>query len=104
MHSYTHSCPIYTETLPVFFLLLRDLPMGVFIANSSTIPATSCTSQGSRSTTAATDVVAAQVGMGNNNLGSSQTLQSDPVFLNFSFASVENGSLYRCVYWNFSQP
>ena len=82
---------------------MRDLPMGVFSSNTSTILPKTCTSRGSRST-AATDVLAAQVGMGNSDLGSSQTLQNDPVFLNFSFASVENGSLYRCVYWNFSQP
>ena len=78
--------------------------MGVFISNSTTVPATTCMEEGTLTTTAAADVVAAQVGMGNNQFSPSQIPQSDPVSLDFSFSTVANGSLYRCVYWNFSQP
>lgn len=78
--------------------------MGAFVSNATTINATTCTGEGTLSTMAATDVVAAQVGVGNNRFGSSQTLQTDPVLLNFSFNNLERGSLYRCVFWNFSQP
>lgn len=88
----------------MFFLLLRDLPMGVFLTNATAVPATTCMEEGTLTTAAATDVVAAQVGMGNNQLSPSQILQDDPVTLSFSFDTVANGSLYRCVYWNFSQP
>ena len=78
--------------------------MGTFILNATTINAATCTAEGTLSTTAATDIVAAQVGMGNDKVGSSQTLRTNPVLLNFSFNNVERGSLYRCVFWNFSQP
>lgn len=88
----------------MFFLLLRDLPMGAFLPNATTVPATTCMEEGTLTTAAATDVVAAQVGMGNNQFSPSQILQDDPVSLSFSFGTVANGSLYRCVYWNFSQP
>lgn len=78
--------------------------MGAFLPNATAVPATTCTEEGTLNTVAATDVVAAQVGMGNNQFSPSQILQNDPVTLNFSFGTVANGSLYRCVYWNFSQP
>ena len=78
--------------------------MGAFLSNASMINATTCTGEGTLTTMAASDVVAAQVGMESNRFDTSPTLQGDPVFLNFSFKTVENGSLFRCVFWNFSQP
>lgn len=95
---------ILPAPLPVFFLLVRDIPMGAFLNNETTVPATTCMEGGTLTTAAATDVVAAQVGMGNSQFTPSQTLQDDPVALSFSFGTVANGSSYRCVYWNFSQP
>ena len=102
-----HNVVTNTETLPVFFLLIRDLPMGAFISNTSNITTTACTGEEvsrTQTTAATSDVVSAQVGMRNNKVGSSQTLQDDPIALDFKFDTVANGSLYRCVYWNFSEP
>lgn len=95
---------ILIAPLPVFFLLLRDVPMGVFLTNATTVPATTCMEEGTLTTAAVTDVVSAQVGMGSSQFTPSQILQDDPVTLSFSFGTVANGSLHRCVYWNFSQP
>ena len=96
---------MYTENVPVFFILLRNLPMVIFTVNTFTRAITPCTGE-QFSTQGASDVIAAQVGSRNNNISSSMSLQDTPIHMNFTFESAANSSLnsYSCVYWNFSDP
>ena len=96
---------MYTENVPVFFILLRNLPMVIFTVNTFTRAITPCTGE-QFSTQGASDVIAAQVGSRNNNISSSMSLQDTPIHLNFTFENATNGMLdsYSCVYWNFSDP
>ena len=96
-----------TENLPIFFILLHNLPMGNFISNTSNITVTKCNGEEvstTETTHAASDVVGAQVGKSSGNASNKDILLLTPVILNFSFKTVVNGSTYRCVYWNFSDP
>ena len=95
----------YALEVPVFFLLLRNLPMGFSSFNTSTRPITTCTGEQLR-TQGATDVLSAQVGSRIKNTDDSDSLQYTPVGLNFTFVTAVNTKLesYRCVYWNFSEP
>jgi hypothetical protein len=83
--------------------------MGDFISNTSNITVKGCNGEEistTQTTHAASDVVGAQVGMMDrrfNDSGNNPLLLS-PVLLNFSFNTVVNGTSYRCVYWNFSDP
>ena len=81
--------------------------MGEFISNTSNVTITKCTGEEisiTQATHAATDVIGAQVGRTSRNINNLSTLPLTPVVLNFSFKTVVNGSTYRCVYWNFSDP
>ena len=96
-----------TENLPIFFILFHNLPMGEFVFNTSNVTVTKCNGEemSVRQTThAATDVIGAQVGKTSGSTSNMNTLLLTPVVLNFSFKTVVNGSTYRCVYWNFSDP
>ena len=80
--------------------------MGTFVYKSSNVTVTKCNGEeinSPQTTHAASNVIGAQVGItnGNSNL---DTLLLNPVELNFRFNTVVNGSSYRCVYWNFSDP
>ena len=100
-------CCHITESLPVFFILLHNLPMGDFISNTSNITLTACNGEEIstiQTTHAASDVVGAQVGKMDGSDSGNNTLLLSPVLLNFSFNTVVNGTSYRCVYWNFSDP
>ena len=106
--------PLYIENLPIFFVLFKNLPMGDFITNTSNVTFTNCKGEEIttlQTTRAASDIVGAQVGkiahVGKiteieNILNTTLTLA--PVTLNFTFNTVVNGTTYRCVYWNFSDP
>lgn len=81
--------------------------MGDFISNTSNITATGCNGEEistTQTTHAASDVVGAQVGKMDRNDSGNNPLLLSPVLLNFSFNTVVNGTSYRCVYWNFSDP
>ena len=94
---------MHAGNVPVFFLLLRNLPlMGIFAFNASTRSVTTCTVQ-RLSTQAAADVISAQVGSMNKNISDSESLQDTPVDLNFTFTTNSTLESYRCVYWNFSE-
>ena len=100
-------CPHIAESLPVFFILLHNLPMGDFISNSSNITLVGCNGEEistTQTTHAASDVVGAQVGNMEGSYSGSNSLLLSPVLLNFSFNTVVDGTSYRCVYWNFSDP
>ena len=92
-------------TVPVFFVLLRNLPMGTFSVNSSTQAITPCTRR-NFTTQRASDVIAAQVGTGNRNRTFQDSLQGSPINLNFTFESTGGTVLdsFSCVFWNFSAP
>ena len=80
--------------------------MGIFISNTSNVTV-ECNGEEistTQSTRAASDVVGAQVGKTNQNTSDIVAVLQTPVMLNFTFNTVENGSSYRCVYWNFSDP
>ena len=96
-----------TEILPVFFVLFHNLPMATFVSNSSSMTITNCNGEEistMQTTLATSDVVGAQVGKKPENGNSLSALLLTPVVLNFKFDTVMNGSMYRCVYWNFSDP
>lgn len=81
--------------------------MGDFISNTSNITLTACNGEEIstiQTTHAASDVVGAQVGKMDGSDSGNNTLLLSPVLLNFSFNTVVNGTSYRCVYWNFSDP
>ena len=90
--------------VPVFFLLLRNLPlMGILTPNTSVRSDTTCTQRQLRTERAA-DVISAQVGSMNNNISDSESLQDTPIRLNFTFTTNNTLESYHCVYWNFSEP
>ena len=83
--------------------------MGDSISNSSNETLTKCNGEQfntTKSTHAASEIIGAQVGKRNGNASGSglDSLLTNPVQLNFNFNTVANGSTYRCVYWNFSDP
>lgn len=92
-------------TVPVFFVLLRNLPMGTFAVNTSIRAITPCTGR-NFTTQGASDVIAAQVGTRNKNKTLSNSLQQSPINLNFTFESQDGALLdcFSCVFWNFSVP
>ena len=92
-------------TVPVFFVLLRNLPMGTFAVNTSTRAISPCTGR-NFTTQGASDVIAAQVGAGNRNRTFQDSLQGSPINLNFTFESAGSTVLdsFSCVFWNFSVP
>lgn len=94
----------HTGSVPVFFLLLRNLPMGFSSSDISTRLVTACTRKQSRAQ-GVTDVLSAQVGS-RTNTDDPMSLQDTPVGLNFTFMTFVNSTLesHRCVYWNFSEP
>ena len=95
-----------TETIPVSFLLLRNLPMGFSTTIVSTqLKYNTCNGEQLR-IQGATDVLSAQVGSRSPNNGASSSLEYSPVYLNFMFVTSVNTMLesYHCVYWNFSEP
>ena len=101
--NFYHDTPMHVENVPVFFLLLRNLPMGFFAFSASTRLITPCTGEQLR-TQGATDVLSAQVG--SRNINNSESLQGTPIGLNFTFVTTVHSTLesYHCVYWNFSEP
>lgn len=104
--SYYYSVFFYSDnaTVPLFFVLLRNLPMNIFIVDTSSRVITPCTGQ-NISTTGASDVIAAQVGTGSSNSTFSSSLQKSPISLNFTFESTSDRIVddsYRCVFWNFT--
>ena len=96
---------IVTDNVPVFFVLLRNLPMGTFAVNKSTRAIAPCTGQ-NFTTQGASDVIAAQLGARDDNRTFLGSLQESPISLNFTFESTDNTVLdsYSCVFWNFSVP
>ena len=86
---------------------MNNIPITTFIYNSSNKTVTDCKGEEVdiiQTTQVASDVIGAQVG---RESGSSSTLEAlllSPISLNFSFNTLVNGSAYRCVYWNFSDP
>ena len=80
--------------------------MGTFVYNSSNVTMTNNGEEinTQQITRAASNVIGAQVGMTNGNASDSNAIFMNPVELNFRFNTVVNGSSYRCVYWNFSDP
>ena len=79
--------------------------MGIFVVDESIREINPCIGQ-NVSTLGASDVIAAQVGTGSNNITFSSSLQESPISLNFTFESNPDSILnsYRCVFWNFSDP
>ena len=81
--------------------------MATFVSNSSNVTVMKCGGDEMntlKSTQAASYVVGAQVGATNKDASDLNVPLMYPVGLNFSFNTVVNGSTYRCVYWNFSNP
>ena len=81
--------------------------MGIFVYNSSNVTVTKCNGEEintPQTTHAASNVIGAQVGITNSNASDLDPMLLNPVELNFRFNTVVNGSSYRCVYWNFSDP
>ena len=96
-----------TENLPIFFILINNLPIASFNYNSSNKTVTHCNGKevdSTQTTRAASDVIGAQVGRENGNSSALEALLLSPITLSFTFNSVVNGAAYRCVYWNFSDP
>ena len=95
------------ENLPIYFILINNLPIASFNYNSSNKTLTDCNRKEVdtiQTTRAASDVIGAQVGRENGNSSALEALQLSPITLSFTFNSVVNGLAYRCVYWNFSDP
>ena len=81
--------------------------MATFVYNSSNVTVTSCNGveiNTPQTTHAASNVIGAQVGITSMNASDLDAVLLNPVELKFSFNTVVNGSSYRCVYWNFSDP
>ena len=95
------------DNLPIYFILINNLPIASLNYNSSNKTLIDCNGNEvdtSQTTRAASDVIGAQVGRENGNDSALEALLLSPVTLSFTFNSVVNGSAYRCVYWNFSDP
>ena len=95
------------ENLPIYFILINNHPIASFDYNSSNKTVTGCNGKEVdtiQTTRAASDVIGAQVGRKSVSGSTLEALLFSPVTLSFTFNSVVDGSTYRCVYWNFSDP
>ena len=114
--------PFVTESLPVSFVLLHNLPVSDAFSNTRapTQASNSCSTEShghsmpkhnahpNTMPSVTSDVITAQIGaarLASNSL----SLQANPISLNFTFEKTQNSTgthdyYYKCAYWKFSDP
>ena len=114
--------PFVTESLPVSFALLHNLPVSDAFSNTRapTQASNSCSTESHRQSmpelnmnpnvmpSVTSDVLTAQIGAARMALNS-HSLLINAISLNFTFETTQNSTItsyyyYKCAYWNFSDP
>ena len=81
-------------------MLMNNFP----ITLTSNKEVTTCDGELNITTKPASHIIGAGVGRYSRGVSMSDAIMMTPVMLNFNISTVVNGSNYRCVSWDYSNP